>query len=227
MCGGRGTRLGAVGDGSEKPLVEVGDIPMVDRVLDALAGSRVEGVHAVVSPHTPATARHLIGRDDLTVIEAPGNGYVSDLGYALERIDRPVLTVASDLPLLTAEVVDRALDAATGDTGDAVAADGAGVGTADGAAASLAVYVPVDRKREVGASVDERTTTVDGREVVPTGLNVVGDEDGEPVDESALVVAGEGLAVNANRPRDLRVAEALLHRQREGTEISPDHGDHP
>ncbi|QZY01011.1 NTP transferase domain-containing protein [Halobaculum rubrum] len=222
MCGGRGTRLGAVGADTEKPLVEIGGVPMVDRVLMALAESRIEGVHAVVSPHTPATATHLIGRDDLTVIEAPGDGYVSDLGYALDRVGRPVLTVASDLPLLTAGTVDRAVDAAGGDD---ACASGSG-----GAAASLTVYVPVDRKREVGASVDERTTTVDGRKVVPTGLNVVGDEDGEPVDESALVVADERLAVNVNRPRDLRVAEALLRRRRERTETVPDHhdhGDHP
>jgi len=213
MCGGRGTRLEPVGDGTEKPLVEVGGTPMVDRVLAALTESRVENSHAVVSPHTPATRGHLVGRGDPTVIEAPGDGYVADLGYALERVGRPVLTVASDLPLLTAEVVDRALDAA----------DGADSGTAGGAAASLTVSVPVALKREVGASVDEETTTVDGREVAPTGLNVVGD-DGESADGNALVVVDERLAVNANRPRDLRVAEALLRRRREGTETAPDHG---
>ncbi|WP_348613710.1 NTP transferase domain-containing protein [Halobaculum rarum] len=218
MCGGRGTRLGAVGDGTEKPLVEVGGVPMVDRVLDALAGSQVEGVHAVVSPHTPATAAHLVVRGDLTVIEAPGDGYVADLGYALERVDRPVLTVASDLPLLTAEAVDRAVDAAAG--------GGAGASGSDGAGESLAVYVPVSLKREVGASVDEGTTTVDGREGAPTGLNVVGDDDRADAEENTLVVADERLAVNVNRPRDLRVAGALLRHRRERTETVPDHDDH-
>ncbi len=225
MCGGRGTRLGAVGADAEKPLVGVGGEPMIDRVLAALSASRVDRVHAVVSPDAPETAASLRGADDsgdgddaatagVSVVEAPGEGYVADLGYALERVERPVLTVAADLPLLSAGVVDRAIDAA----GDA----------------SLSVYVPVELKRELGVSVDpETTTTRDGRAVAPTGLNVVGaddgtgDRDGDHGDENALVVADERLAVNVNRPRDLRVAEALLRRRRrERTDQVPDHGDH-
>ncbi|MFC6787187.1 hypothetical protein ACFQFH_15335 [Halobaculum halobium] len=131
---------------------------------------------------------------------------MADLGYALERVERPVLTVAADIPLLSAGAVDRAIDAA----GDA----------------SLSVYVPVELKRDVGVSVDDGTTTmVDGRTVAPTGLNVVGVDDGESEygDERSIVVDDERLAVNTNRPRDLRVAEALL-RRRERTETDTDHG---
>ncbi|QZP39099.1 NTP transferase domain-containing protein [Halobaculum magnesiiphilum] len=232
MCGGRGTRLGAVGADTEKPLVEVGGEPMIDRVLAALSAGRVDRIHAVVSPNAPETAASLRDRESdarvggdgdcdddsddgddaatagVSVVDAPGDGYVADLGYALERVERPVLTVAADLPLLSAGVVDRAIDAA----GDA----------------SLSVYVPVEAKRDLGVSVDEETTTRrDGREVAPTGLNVVGVDDGEYGDENALVVADEGLAVNVNRPRDLRVAEALLRRRARDEASAADHGDHP
>jgi len=102
---------------------------------------------------------------------------------ALEHVSGAVLTVAADLPLLEPAVIDRVLRAHD-----------------DG---SLAVYVPVERKRVLGTSVDS-TFELDGREVVATGLNVVGD--GE---DRSLVVDDDRLAVNVNRPGDLRVAERL------------------
>jgi adenosylcobinamide-phosphate guanylyltransferase len=178
MCGGRGTRLDS---DVEKPLFEVCGVPMVDRVAAALDGSRVETVYPVVSPHAPATREHL-GRP---CIETPGEGYVADLQAALadDRIERPVLTAAADLALLDAAVVDTVLDAH--DEG------------------SLTVVVPVERKRELGVSVD---TTFDyaGRAVTPAGLNVVGPQEADVT----YVTEDPRLAVNVNRPADARVAEA-------------------
>ncbi|PSQ06869.1 GTP--adenosylcobinamide-phosphate guanylyltransferase, partial [Halobacteriales archaeon QS_6_71_20] len=143
----------------------------------------------VVSPHAPATREHLAGRaagaSDSAVVDAPGDGYVADLGYALDRVGTPTLTVAADLPLLTADAVDGVCAAFSGD--------------------SLAVHVTAVRKRRLGASVDT-TRTVGDRELAPTGLNVVAD--GER--EETLVVEDDRLAVNVNRPRDARVAAALL-----------------
>ena len=182
MCGGKGTRLGGE---REKPLVTVAGTPMIDRVCDALAGSRVDDVYAAVSPHAPATRAHL--RDAtpaVTVVETPGDGYVADLTASLSRVGRPALTVAADLPLLAPEPVDRALEAADGD-------------------ASLTVAVPVALKRRLGASVD---ATLDGgnRPLAPTGLNVVAG-----TDDDIYVSDDPRLAVNVNRPTDLWVAEAL------------------
>ncbi|MFC7044766.1 NTP transferase domain-containing protein [Halobacteriaceae archaeon GCM10025711] len=177
MCGGRGTRLDA---DVEKPLVPVAGVPMVDRVRDALVASRVDDVYAVVSPHTPATRDHV----DLPVIEAPGDGYVDDLAYALERVDQPVLTVAADLPLLTETSVNAVLDAFT--------------------SGSMTVAVPTARKRRLGVSVDT-TFTHEGRDLAPAGVNVVGG--GEDL---VYVSEDPSLAVNVNRPGDVRVAEELL-----------------
>jgi adenosylcobinamide-phosphate guanylyltransferase len=178
MCGGAGTRL----DRGEKPLFEVDGDPMVSRVLDALRASRVDTVYAVTSPHTPETARRLRGR--VPVVEAAGEGYVADLTEALGRVDRPALTVAADLPLLCADPVDRAIEAHDG--------------------GALTVCVPEALKRRLGVSVDT-TRTHDGRTLVPTGLNVVGERDAETVS----VRADARLAVNVNRPADAAVAEAL------------------
>ena len=182
MCGGRGTRLGGE---TEKPLVTVSDTPMIDRVCDALVASRADDVYAAVSPHAPATRAHLDAAGEaVTVVETPGDGYVTDLTVALDRIGRPALTVAADLPLLAPDAVNRVFAAATG---------------------SLVVAVPVTLKRRLGVSVDTRVESAgEERTLAPTGLNVVAG-----TDDDVFVSDDPRLAVNVNRPRDLWVAEAL------------------
>lgn len=184
MCGGEGMRLRpAVGD-IEKPLVEVGGRPMVDRVVEALEASRVETIVAAASPATPETAARLTDRKGVRLVETPGEGYVNDLTTALTAVETPVVTVTSDLPLLTGELVDRVIEAAGGE--------------------SLAVCVPRSLVESVGASAD---TTIDheGERVVPTGLNVVG-----PGEDRRVVWTAEQVAVNVNRPADLQCAERLF-----------------
>jgi len=179
MCGGRGTRLDA---DREKPLFRVDGVPMVERVCAALRESRIETTYAVVSPEAPETAAAV----DAPTVETPGEGYVADLDRALadDRIERPILTVAADLPLLDGAAVDRVLDVHAG--------------------GSLTVAVPVERKREVGVSADT-SYRVDGRDVAPAGINVVG----RGPDET-WVTTDERFAVNVNRRGDAAVAERLL-----------------
>lgn len=180
MCGGPGTRLDS---DVEKPLFDVGGRSMVDRVWDAIAGSRTDTVYAVVSPHAPETRNYLADRPR---IETAGDGYVPDLQVALDRdaVSKPVLTVAADLPLLTSDVVDRVFD---------VHEDG-----------SLTVCVPAALKRSLGVSCDT-TFEQANRELAATGLNVVGDSR-----DSLHVSWDVRLAVNVNRRTDAAVAEELL-----------------
>ena len=206
MCGGQGTRLET---DVEKPLFEVGGEPMVDRVRRALAGSRIEAIQAVVSPHAPATREHLDGT--LPLIETPGEGYVADLGVALDRVEPPVLTVAADLPLLDPVVVDRVLDA-----------HGRAGGTG-----SMTVVVPAALKERLGVSADSVIPAEDVREafddhrsgrvggdetgaefecdVTPTGVNVVADAQ----EDTMYLSYDTRLAVNVNRQSDAAVAEGL------------------
>ncbi|MFC6756269.1 MULTISPECIES: NTP transferase domain-containing protein [Haloarcula] len=179
MCGGRGTRLDTP---VEKPLFRVGDAPMVGRVFGALSESAVDTAYAVTSPATPETRAHL----DVPCIETPGDGYVADLDAALadDRVSAPVLTVAADLPLLDGAILDRVLDAHEG--------------------GSLSVLVPAARKRELGVS-DDTTFEREGREVAPTGVNVVGDDG-----DDAWMTEDARVAVNVNTLADARIAEALL-----------------
>ena len=179
MCGGRGTRLDAA---VEKPLFRVDGVPMVDRVLGALADSDVETVYGITSPNAPETREHL----PVPVVDTPGEGYVADLEAALadDRLTTPVLTVAADLPLLDGDILNRVLDAHEGP--------------------SLAVLVPADLKRELGVS-DDTTYERAGREVSPTGVNVVGQSG-----DDAVVISDPRLAVNVNTLADARVAERRL-----------------
>ncbi|WP_227356637.1 NTP transferase domain-containing protein [Haladaptatus salinisoli] len=181
MCGGKGTRLDAP---VEKPLFEIGGVPMVEHVGNAVAESRIDDVRAVVSPHTPETRQHLDSRS-ISIIDAPGDGYVEDLLYALDRVEPPVLTVVADLPLLDGVCIDRVL-----------AAHERG---------SLTVCVPAALKRQLGASTDT-TFEHEGRELAPTGVNVVGDGDGE----TTYVTYDARLAVNVNRRTDASVAEEFV-----------------
>lgn len=177
MCGGRGTRLAA----GEKPLVAVGGVPMIDRVLDALSPV-ADTVYAVPSPRTPETRAHLAGR--VPIVDTPGAGYVKDLSRALSRIQTPVLTATADLPLLQPADVRAALAAHDG--------------------GSMTACVPVARKRELGVSVDTKFEH-GGECVAPSGLNVVGEGR-----ESVWVTDRVGLAVNVNRSHDLQVASVVI-----------------
>lgn len=198
MCGGEGSRLESP---HEKPLHPIAGVPMVDRVREALATSRIETIYAAVSPNAPETSTHLEraaadgpdadrDTDPVTVLETPGDGYVADLLTLLERpeVEPPILTVAADLPLLEAPAIDRVLERhGRGDR-----------------AASRTVCVPVALKRRLGVSVD---ATCEPRDhLAPTGVNVVG-----TTDESMTTVSYDRrLAINVNRRTDAQLAAEYL-----------------
>lgn len=186
MCGGLGTRLDA---DVEKPLFEVCGAPMLDHVLAALdEAAEIDRVHAAVSPFAPETAAHLRAHDrPLSVVETPGDGYVTDIGVALDRVGEPAVTTAADLPLLAPAHVAGAVAAHREAGGD-----------------SVTVCVPAALKRLLGLTADT-TRTGDGRELAPTGLNVVGTTDAE----ETMLRYDARLAVNVNRLEDAAVAEEL------------------
>jgi len=193
MCGGKGTRLESA---HEKPLHPIAGTPMIDHVLSGLSASRLETIYAAVSPNAPETRAHLEATDGVTTIETAGEGYVADLMSLLERPDLspPILTVAADLPLLEAPVIDRVL-AAHGDSD-----------------ASRTVCVPVALKRRLGVSIDTRLDSND--HLAPTGVNVVGTAS----DSTSMIDVHDDsrLAVNVNRLEDARIAADRLSRSAEG-----------
>ncbi|WP_440765016.1 NTP transferase domain-containing protein [Natronorubrum sp. DTA7] len=193
MCGGKGTRLES---SREKPLHPIDGVAMVDRVLAALEESRVDSIYAAVSPNAPESRAHLERSDgeapNVTVLETAGDGYVADLMALLDRpaVSTPVLTVAADLPLLEAPVIDRVLTTH---------------GECD---ASRTVCVPAALKRRLGASVE--STLAPETHLAPTGVNVVGDaSDSQTMTD---VHYDPRLAINVNRLEDARLAANELQR---------------
>lgn len=189
MCGGSGTRLNR----GEKPLLSIGGRPMIDRVVAALAPTRLETVYAVVSPNAPETAARIERVHGLSTIQTPGEGYVPDLDRALGHVSLPVLTVAADLPLLDEQTITAVLDRHT--TG------------------SLAVCVHVERKRTLGVSVD---TSRAATSLAPTGVNVVGCDSVPPGDRQTQcraadhLVSGRGTEQNRNRSYETHTTERMI-----------------
>jgi molybdopterin-guanine dinucleotide biosynthesis protein A len=113
LAGGQARRM----DGADKPALEVGGSPLLDRVVSACAGaSRI----VVVGPQRDVVARVTWAR------ESPaGSGPVAAIAAALPLVDAPVvLLLAADLPWI-APAVPVLLDAVGGaDVAALVDADG-------------------------------------------------------------------------------------------------------
>lgn len=109
-AGGKGTRLNQ--QGVEKPMLEMGGVPVIQRVIDALLLS--DCVHEVVvsvSPHTHATSDYLKARG-IKVVQTSGEDFMEDMHQALREMNgRMVLVCPSDLPLLTPAIVDELVQA--------------------------------------------------------------------------------------------------------------------
>ncbi|MFA4701534.1 NTP transferase domain-containing protein [Pyrococcus kukulkanii] len=96
MAGGRSRRMG-----KEKPILEVGGVPMVLRVYEEV--SKVDESIVAVSRHTPKT-KELCIKERIEFIETPGAGYVEDINYLLRELG-PFISVSSDLPFIKASDV--------------------------------------------------------------------------------------------------------------------------
>ena len=180
MAGGRATRMNSV---QEKPLIEVRGKPLILRVVQALeeAGD-VERIVVATSPHTPQTALFM-NRLGFEVVKTPGVGYVEDLAFLVSRDefkDQILLTVTSDLPLITSEIIDGVLDEYQKSSKPA-----------------MSVMIPVEVFREY----DLEPSLVLGN-LVPSGLNILRGKDNEQ-DEEVLVLSKIELALNINSPEDI------------------------
>lgn len=192
MAGGGGTRMGLR---EEKPLLRVGGRAMVERVIDALKRARrVDDIVVTVSKHTPKTAER-VRRLSVKVLETPGEGYVSDIRYAVKKLGLGrVLTISADLPLITSEVVDRIIEHYEHRGKPALTV-----------ASPIEVYERLRLKSEYEFEAK-------GMMVAPVGVNVI---DGERIDEpemeeETLIINDVRLAVNVNTTDDLELAERLL-----------------
>jgi adenosylcobinamide-phosphate guanylyltransferase len=197
MAGGKGTRMKLA---MEKPLVEVGGKPVVERVLSALKGAKkIDRIIVATSPTTPKTTE-LMKQLGFETIETPGKDYVSDMGYTVQTLKMGVfLAVAADLPLIKSEVIDATVTRYE-----------------QSGKPALTVAVPLAVKERLGMCIDY--SFKEGKQdLVPVGINVIdgskryGDE---WLDQEIFVLDNEQLAVNINTVSELNLAEELLNRQK-------------
>ncbi|MBI4814396.1 MAG: NTP transferase domain-containing protein [Methanobacterium sp.] len=186
MAGGKGTRMNS---DLEKPLTIVKGKPLIEHVLSALQDSScVDEIVVATSHHTPETGFHAENLG-FRVLKTPGNGYVEDLSFFLSQEafhHEVILTITSDLPLITGKIIDLVLDEYHKSSRPA-----------------MSVMVPVEIFRENGL----KPSLVLGN-VVPSGLNILRGNDTEQ-DEEVLVLGKIELALNINSPEDIICLEKL------------------
>lgn len=190
MAGGKAARMRCV----EKPMLQIDGVTMVQRVVNAIRSSRsVDRIVVAVTSTTSQTANK--ARElETEIIETPGEGYQNDMKIAIKQLRlHDVLVASADLPFMTGTMVDRAIEAYTSSGKPA-----------------LSVMCPLAtvRRRRMRAS---HVFRVDGRDLVPIGLNVIdGTRIDEPaLDETVLVTECGDLALNVNTPDELQVAREL------------------
>jgi adenosylcobinamide-phosphate guanylyltransferase len=196
MAGGRATRMGNV---CEKPLLRICGKTMVERVIEALRGSKnIDEIIGVVSKFTPKTAESM-RNFSIKVVETPGEGYCSDMRHAIKKyaLFSPVLTISADLPLITKELIDEIV-----------------THYKQCKKPALAVAVPLRTYKRLGLKVGH-PFEARGKRLVYVGINVV---DGKHVDkprmaQEIMVLEKAEPVVNVNTLGDLEIAEKLLVRE--------------
>ena len=103
MGGGKGTRMDLAG---EKLLLQYKK-PVIFHVIDALKNSHCfSQVIVATSPNSPDTKR-VLEQNGIETLSTPGNGYVNDLNFLLQKMDGSVFAVCGDLPLLDEEIIKK------------------------------------------------------------------------------------------------------------------------
>ena len=103
MGGGKGTRMDLAG---EKLLFQYKK-PVIFHVIDALKNSHCfSQVIVATSPNSPDTKR-VLEQNGIETLPTPGNGYVNDLNFLLQKMDGSVFAVCGDLPLLDEEIIKK------------------------------------------------------------------------------------------------------------------------
>jgi len=194
MAGGKGARIAL---DEEKPLIKVGGKSMIERVLKALrSANKVDEIVVAVSKYTPKTAK-LMEALSVKVLETPGNGYVSDAGYAVRKLRlETVLTISADLPLITGDIIDRVIERYM-----------------ECGKPALAVAVPIETRERLNLG-EGYILEVGDRRLVSAGINMIDGRkiDGRELEEEIYVVDKEEAAVNVNTLKDLKIANNLMER---------------
>jgi adenosylcobinamide-phosphate guanylyltransferase len=194
MAGGKGQRIGLP---IEKPLLPFMGKPLIRWVVDAVSKAKnVSEFYVVTSDNTPHT-EGLCKRNGWKFLHTDAKGYHNDLKQAtkMANLMGPVLTVPADSPALTGTFLDKVIDqfAVCGED-------------------FLAVFVPIDARKDLELSIDS-TDEYKGIWYAVSGINVINGkaiQGEEKIKTSAIISKDEEVLLNINTQRDWQIAEEIL-----------------
>ena len=191
MAGGRGSRMGSP---VEKPLLEIAGRSLLQRVIEQLKlAPSIERIVVASSPNTPITAREA-GRLNVENVVTPGDGFEEDMRFAIRQLAlEDVMIVSCDLPFLTVNVIERAVQTYRTSMKPA-----------------LAVMAPVETYKKLGSNPGY-VFDIRGQNLVPAGVNIIdGRRVGEgQLDQVELIIDSEDVALNVNTLKDLETAKKM------------------
>jgi adenosylcobinamide-phosphate guanylyltransferase len=192
MAGGKGTRFGK---DIEKPMVKLLGKTLIRRVIEATkASKRISETYVAVTSYNSQTTEEA-AKASAKVIETEGKGYHEDLRQAILKLNLicPVLTISSDLPLLTGEFLDEIIDKYEKSRKPA-----------------LTVLVPVEQCHKYGV-YSTSFYEHEGNKYAVSGINII---DGQRIleeQQQEIIVCRKPEAIfNINTPKDLESAEKYL-----------------
>ncbi len=200
MCGGRGTRMNTVIE-TEKPLLKLKGMTMVERVLRALVGFRqFEKIVAISSLNTPETTvflrnHYYFSSGLIDVVVTNGISYSKDLSIVVHEFEPSrVFVVSADLPLLNPKIVqDISIRCMPN---------------------FPCVSIVLEKLFVERIGLEPSITIVIGnKEYSHSGITILDpsqvNHDGI-LEEHYIVINKKELAVNVNSTRELEMAEAML-----------------
>jgi adenosylcobinamide-phosphate guanylyltransferase len=198
MAGGKGKRMGL---SIEKPLLPFLGKPLLDWVVEAVVSAeRVSEFYVVTSANTPETEKRCRSMG-WSFLRTDAAGYHSDLKQAVRDagLAGAVLTIPADLPAVTGRFLDRV------------------VGEFEVCGKDfLAVFVPIEKREELGLSVSS-TDEYKGVLYAVSGVNIVNgakiQEEGK-IETSAIITEETEVLLNINTLKDLEISEKVIREQK-------------
>jgi adenosylcobinamide-phosphate guanylyltransferase len=193
MAGGKGSRMGL---STEKPLLPFLGKPLIDWVAEAIMDAKkVSEFYVITSANTPQTERHCRSKG-WKILHTDAKGYHNDLKQAVSmaNLTGPVLTMPSDVPAITGQVLDKIVEVCGKDF--------------------LAVFVPIKARQDLGLSI---SSTDEYREVwyAVSGVNIISGTKilGEgKIETSAIITDETEVLLNINTVKDLEIAKNIMQK---------------
>jgi adenosylcobinamide-phosphate guanylyltransferase len=196
MAGGRGSRMGLP---TEKPLLPFLGKPLIDWVAEAIVDAKkVSEFYVITSANTPQTEQHCQSKG-WKILHTDAKGYHNDLKQAVSmaNLTGPVLTMPSDVPAITGQVLDKIVDSF-----ELCGKD------------FLAVFVPIKARQDLELSISS-TDEYKGVWYAVSGVNIINGtkilSEGK-IETSAIITYETEVLLNINTTKDLEIAQKIMQK---------------